>query len=150
MRRFLVATSLAKFRHIPHIHAKILVGALLISNGIRRDVEVLFHLTDVEKSVKIVGARVKRLFPDEDSAVGFLKKVFTGKAQSGAVVDSENLTIGTVMGAGSRRCEIRTPFTYVVQLERIDVDIECGVDVGSLPPHHQVVVVNVMTDRMGL
>jgi hypothetical protein len=74
VRRFLVLTSLRRFNEEPHIHAKILVAALLISNGVRGDAEALFYLTDVDKTVKILGERVKRLFPDEDSSIGYLKK----------------------------------------------------------------------------
>ncbi|MFN3804288.1 MAG: hypothetical protein ACK4SY_04475 [Pyrobaculum sp.] len=144
MRRFLIYTSIEKFREVPHIHAKILTGALLISNGVRKDVEVVFYLVDIRKAVKISGAKVRRLYPDEGSSIGFLKKAFNSP------IEVRDLTRGVTMGAGGRvLCLPKPPFTYLVKLEEsIHLDTECGVGVDRLPPHHQVVVVNIMADRI--
>ncbi|WP_053240294.1 hypothetical protein [Pyrobaculum islandicum] len=151
MRRFLVVTSLRRFTAEPHIHAKLLVAALLISNGIRKDAEAVFYLVDLQKTVKILGSRVKRLFPDEDSSVGFLKKAFAGEKLTGVIVKrgASDLTIGTTVGPGGRRrCMPNPPFTYVVVFEPFDIDLECDAGLGKLPPHHQVVIINIETDRL--
>ncbi|MFN7105303.1 MAG: hypothetical protein ACK4M3_01755 [Pyrobaculum sp.] len=144
MRRFLIYTSIERFREVPHIHGKILTGALLISNGVRKDVDVVFYLVDIRKAVKISGARVRRLYPDEESSIGFLKKAFSNP------IEARDLTVGVTMGAGGRvLCFPKPPFTYLVKLvEGIYLDVECGAGVDRLPPHHQVVVVNIMADRI--
>jgi hypothetical protein len=151
MRRFLVATSTAKFRAEPHIHAKILVAALLVSNGVRKDAEVVFYLRDEDKAVKIVGERVKRLFPDEESAIGFLKKAFSQGRQAGVVVKKggKDLTTGVLIGPSQvTSCLPKPPYTYVIELEAAGIRLDCGLNIGALPPHHQVVVVNITTDRL--
>ena len=151
MRRFLVITSLRRFNEEPHMHAKILVAALLISNGVRRDAEAVFYLTDVDKTVKILGEKVKKLFPDEDSSVGYLKKALSGERLPGVVVKkgAHNLVSGILIGpTGKGRCLPLPPFTYVVKLEEYSLEAECGLGIGHLPPHHQVVVVNINVDRL--
>jgi len=151
VRRFLVITSLRRFNEEPHIHAKILVAALLISNGVRRDTEAVFYLTDVDKAVKILGQRVKRLFPDEESSVGFLRRAILGERLPGVVVKSSkhDLFTGLVIGPSDKgRCTPTPPFTYVVQLEGYKAEAECGLGLERLPPHHQVVVVNINVDRI--
>jgi Uncharacterized conserved protein len=150
VRRFLVITSVRRFNEEPYIHAKILVAGLLISNGVRRDAEVVFYLTDVDKTVKVQGKRVKRLFPDEESSVGFLKKAISGEKLPGVAVkrSAYDLFTGVVIGPGGKsRCAPAPPFTYVVTLEGFEVEIECGLGLEKLPPHHQVVIVNVNADR---
>lgn len=151
MRRFLVITSTSKFHAEPHLHAKILVAALLVSNGVRKDAEVVFYLRDVDKAVKILGERVKRLFPDEDSAVGFLKKAFAEGRQTGVVVKKggKDLTAGVAVGPSHvTSCLPKPPYTYVIEQEAAGIKLDCGLNIGALPPHHQVVVVNVTTDRL--
>jgi hypothetical protein len=151
VRRFLVTTSTSKFQAEPHIHAKILVAALLVSNGVRKDAEVVFYLRDVDKAVKIVGERVKRLFPDEESAIGFLKKAFSQGRQEGVVVKKggKELTAGVVLGPSQvTNCLPKPPYTYVIELEAAGIKLDCGLNIGALPPHHQVVVVNITTDRL--
>lgn len=151
MRRFLVLTSLRRFNEEPHLHAKILVAALLISNGIRRDAEAVFYLSDVDKTVKILGDRVKRLFPDEDSSVGYLKKALSGEKMPGVVVKkgAYDLISGVLIGpSGKGRCLPLPPFTYVVRLEEYRLEAECGLGIEHLPAHHQVVVVNITADRL--
>ncbi|RFA98574.1 hypothetical protein [Pyrobaculum aerophilum] len=151
MRRFLIITSYGKFNELPHIHGKILVAALLVSNGVRKDAEAVFYLKDLDKTVKIVGSRVKRLFPDEDSAIGFLKKAFTQGGQTGVVTRKgpRDLTTGLVIGpAQGGKCLPKPPYTYVIQIEQFDVKLDCGLNIGWLPPHHQIVVVNITTDRL--
>ena len=150
MRRFLIATSLSRFQTEPHTHAKILVAALLISNGVRQDVEVIYYLTDINKTVKIIGGRVKRLFPDEQSAIGFLKKALVAGGQTGVVArkgppEREGIVMGPVSGPP---CVPKPPYTYVIELEKVGFEIDCGMGLAALPPHHQVVVVNVTTDRL--
>ena len=151
MRRFLVVTSLRRFDEEPHIHAKILVAALLISNGIRKDAEAVFYLTDVDLTVKILGERVKRLFPDEDSSTGFLKKALSGERLPGVVVKKSayDLVSGLLLGpSGKGKCLPLPPFTYLVKLEEYGLEAECGLGIGRLSPHHQVVVVNINADRL--
>jgi hypothetical protein len=151
VRRFLVLTSLRRFNEEPHIHAKILVAALLISNGVRGDAEAVFYLTDVDKTVKILGERVKRLFPDEDSSIGYLKKALSGERLPGVVArkGAHDLVSGILIGpTGKGRCLPLPPFTYVVKLEEYSLEAECGLGIERLPPHHQVVVVNINADRL--
>lgn len=151
MRRFLVITSLRRFNEEPHIHAKILVASLLISNGVRGDAEAVFYLTDVNKTVKILGEKVKRLFPDEDSSVGYLKKALSGQRLPGVVVKkgAHDLVSDVLISpSGKGRCLPLPPFTYMVKLEEYGLEAECGLSIGHLPPHHQVVVVNINADRL--
>jgi len=151
VRRFLVVTSTEAFKRQPHVHAKILTAALLISNGVRQDAEAVFYLVDVDKAVKVVGARVKRLYPDEDSAAGFLKKAILGKPLPGVVVKSgvRELIIGTLLGPeGSQQCQPKPPFTYLVKLWEFDISPHCGLGLDNLPPHHQVAIVNIAADRL--
>lgn len=124
---------------------------MLISNGVRRDAEVVFYLTDVDKTVKILGYRVKRLFPDEESSVGFLRKAISGDRLPGAVVKrgQYDLLTGLIIGpSGKGKCVPMPPFTYVIQLEGYKAEVECGLGLEQLPPHHQVVVVNINVDRL--
>lgn len=150
MRRFLVITTQQKINEEPHIYAKILVAALLISNGVRQDAEAVYHLVDQRKTVKIIGARVKRLFPDEESSVGFLRKAVAGEKLPGVVVrrDQGDLVVGMALGPSGRgRCAPRTPFTYILKFVEYDVEPECGLGLEKIPPHHQVVIVNIEVDR---
>jgi tRNA (pseudouridine54-N1)-methyltransferase len=39
-------------------------------------------------------------------------------------------------------------FYDVVQLEGYKAEVECGLGLERLPPHHQVVVVNINADRL--
>jgi len=151
VRRFLVVTSTETFKRQPHIHAKILTAALLISNGVRQDAEAVFYLVDVDRAVKVVGARVKRLYPDEESAAGFLKKAILGKPLPGVVVKSgvRELALGALLGPeGPQQCLPKPPFTYLVKLQEYNISPHCGLGLGNLPPHHQVAVVNIAADRL--
>ncbi|MEZ0318818.1 MAG: hypothetical protein ABWK05_02335 [Pyrobaculum sp.] len=149
MRRFLVSTTLEKFTQLPHIHAKILVAGLLVSNGVRKDAEVAFYLVDKGLLVRILGDRVRRLFPDEESSVGFLKKAFSQRPQPGVVVKRGSpLLEGVVVGPSApRRCLPSPPFTYVIPFVEFKVEYHCGAGLGDLPPHHQVAVLNIEVDR---
>ncbi|MEM1887666.1 MAG: hypothetical protein QXY12_02780 [Pyrobaculum sp.] len=150
MRRFLIVTNETLLRDKPHLHAKILTGALLFSNGVRKDSEVVFYIRDVQRVVKIVGSRVKRLFPDVESSYGFLKKAIY-RGQTGVITTTEvkNLTLGITVGPGSTwTCIPTPPFTYVIKLVDYQITHQCNAGVINLPPHHQVVVLNIVVDRM--
>lgn len=151
IRRFLVITSVRKFQELPHVHARILTAALLLSRGVRHDAEAVFYLKDEDKTVRVVGSRVRRLFPDEDSSIGFLRKALTRGGQAGVIVrrGARDLLAGTAIGPGGRKaCIPRPPFTYVVRFEDLPLDVNCSAGLEDLPPHHQVVVINVTADRV--
>jgi hypothetical protein len=146
-----VITSVRKFQELPHVHARILTAALLLSHGVRRDAEAVFYLKDADKTVRVVGSAVKRLFPDEESSIGFLKRALARGGLTGVIVrrGARDLLTGAVIGPGGRRaCVPRPPFTYVVKLEELLVNVDCDAGLEDLPPHHQVVVINVTADRV--
>lgn len=148
MRSFLVITSRKTFEELPHIHAKILVAALLYSNGVREHAEVQYYFVDSATTVVIQGSKVRRLYPDEESSIGFLKKAFSSKAPGASTRKGFVVRGMAIEPDNPSRCLPTEPFTYVVKLVEYSVDSHCGLPLSHLPPHHQVVVVNTTADRL--
>ncbi|MCE4615102.1 MAG: hypothetical protein F7B60_06210 [Desulfurococcales archaeon] len=75
-------------RYKTWIIASFLSSALLISHGVRRDMDAVFQAGD--KTVIVKGSRVRYLRPDQDSGEGYVKAVLRGKAsQMGAIIQEE-------------------------------------------------------------
>lgn len=153
MRVFVLISSREAFAENPHLHGKALVAALLISNGIRQDAEFVLYLADEGAAVKVSGASVRSLFPDEESSAGLLRKVMRGSRHPGArlirgVGLRDFLTRRPVVDGGNGACKPGDEFTYVASLaDAADYEADCGTGWGTLPPHHQFAIANIEGDR---
>lgn len=78
MRRNIVilVTNLEKLILNESLVARTIVGGLLISHDIRRDTCLIFHLMNEEYSMIFRGASLRRIYPDESSLGGVLRKTF--------------------------------------------------------------------------
>ncbi|MFB6489723.1 MAG: hypothetical protein TU35_000495 [Thermoproteus sp. AZ2] len=152
MRVFLLVSSRAAFAENPYVHAKALVASLLYSNGIRADAEFILYLADEGSAVRVSGASVRSLFPDEESAAGLLRRALRGGRHPGVRlikgVELRELARRPVIDGGLGSCRPPSDFTYVAYMERsVGLDADCGAGWGQLPPHHQFVVANIEADR---
>lgn len=152
MRTFLLVSSRAAFAENPYVHAKALVASLLYSNGIRTDAEFILYLVDEGSAVRVSGASVRSLFPDEESAAGLLRRALRRGKHPGVRlirgVKLRDLARRPVIDGSPGSCRPADDFTYVAYIERGEgLDADCGSGWGPLPPHHQFVVANIEADR---
>jgi tRNA pseudouridine-54 N-methylase len=80
-------------RHKTWVIASFLSSALLISHGVRRDMEAVFQ--SGSRVVVVKGSKVRHLRPDQDSGEGYVRAVERGKAEQLGAEIREEYTVET-------------------------------------------------------